>query len=110
MAGEIKNYPPEVRKPPRKKNLNWIFYLVAFLALFSMGGLLYLCFARGTKAVKEAFESEKNAAEEEVYHGFYEQGYRAGETEYHVKNRAVITLGNIRETAVLEVLSVSDIV
>ena len=106
MAGDTKNCP----RPPRKRHLNGIFYLIAALALFAMGGLLYLSFMRGTQAVRQAFESEKKAAEEEVYHGFYEQGYRAGETEYHVKNRAVITLGNIRETAVLEVLSVSDIV
>lgn len=110
MAEQMKNHPPVVRDTPRKKNLNLIFYLIAFLALLSMSGLLYLSFVRGTGAVRQAFESEKKTAEESVYHGFYEQGYRAGETEYHVKNRAVISLGNIRETAVLEVLSVSDIV
>ena len=110
MAEKQKNTAPAVRETPQKIVRNTIFYCLAFLALLGMGGLLYLSFGRGTEAVRQAFETEKAAAEEEVYHGFYEQGYRAGENEYHVKNRAVITLGKIRETAVLEVLSVSDIV
>ena len=63
----------------------------------------------GSKAVRQAFEAEKAAAEETVYHAYYEQGYQLAEAEYHVKNRAMISLGNIRETAVLEVLNISDI-
>ena len=109
MAGKALKKTTGSTKNPGKKKLNALFYIIAFLALFGMGGLLYFSFERGTHAVREAFENEKTAAEEAVYHGFYEQGYRAGEKEYHVKNRAVITLGNIRETSVLEVLSVSDI-
>lgn len=69
-----------------------------------------LAFRNGSRAVKAAFDREKEEAEASVYTDFYEQGYDAGEAQYHVANKALISLGEIRETAVLEVLSVSDIV
>lgn len=84
-------------------------YLIAGLALVLAGGLAVYGFSNGSRAVKKAFDAQKTASEESVYHAFYEEAYQAAEAEYHVKNRAVISLGNIRETAQLEVLSISDI-
>ncbi len=87
------------------------FFLIAALVLFIAAVVIsFFAFSSGTLAVKQAFDRERKTAEEATYQGFYEQGFKAGEENYHVKNRAVITLGNIRETANLEVLSVSDVV
>ncbi|MBQ6505394.1 MAG: DUF4230 domain-containing protein [Flexilinea sp.] len=88
---------------------NKICLICALVLVVIAAAACFLAFINGSRAVKQAFDREREAAEESVYHSFYEQGFKAGEEEYHVKNRAVITLGNIRETANLEVLSVSDI-
>ena len=81
----------------------------ALILVAAAAAACFFAFANGSRAVKQAFDRERKAAEESVYQSFYEQGFKAGEEEYHVKNRAVITLGNLRETANLEVLSVSDV-
>lgn len=100
---------PGARKASGGLVLNLVCYLLAVLAFIGAGGLFVYGFGNGTRAVKKAFDTEKAAAEESVYHAYYEEAYKAAEAEYHVKNRAVISLGNIRETAELEVLSISDI-
>ena len=104
---------PEINKSSgngRKKARGNLICLAAALLIFlGAVGFYFAAFTRGTHAVKQAFDREKEIAEDAVFQSFYEQGFSAAEKEYHVKNRAVITLGNIRETANLEVLSVSDI-
>ena len=93
-----------------EKSKNQKIFLIAAVCFLIVAVVLFgFAFFNGTRAVKTAFDREKKSAEESVYHGYYEEGFKAGEEAYHVKNRAVITLGNIRETANLEVLSVSDI-
>lgn len=95
----------------KKSGINWkIICLAAALIIFVLAvGLSFFAFINGSKAVKQAFDRERESAEKAVYQSYFDHGFKAGEQEYHVKNRAVITLGNIRETANLEVLSVSDI-
>ncbi len=88
---------------------NKICLICALILVAIAAAACFFAFVNGSRAVKQAFDRERAAAEESVYHSFYEQGFKAGEEEYHVKNRAVITLGNLRETANLEVLSVSDV-
>ncbi len=100
---------PAVRKALRRQGRNLVCVFMAVLLLICAAGFGMLGVFSGSRAVKEAFDKEKAAAEESVYNAYYEQGYTAAEQEYHLKNRAVITLGNIRETANLEVLSISDI-
>ena len=107
---EIKTSNDSIIKKAVRNERNKIICLAAALLLFIAAvWMSFWGFTKGTKAVKEAFDREKEIAEERVYKSYYEQGFAAGEEEYHLKNRAVISLGNIRETANLEVLSVSDI-
>ena len=81
---------------------------VLFLAVAVV--LLIAGAANGIGAVRDAFEQAKAASAGVAYQAFYDTSYDAAEHDYHVKNRAFITLSGIRETAELEVLSVSDIV
>ena len=98
-----------IKKAVRKERWRILFLAAAVIAVIAAAWFGFSGFTRGAQAVKQAFDREKEKAEASVYHSFYEQGFAAGEKEYHVKNRAVISLGNIRETANLEVLSVSDV-
>ena len=98
-----------VKRALRRQASDLLCIFIAVLLVILAAGLIMFGVGNGSKAVRQAFEAEKAAAEETVYHAYYEQGYQLAEAEYHVKNRAMISLGNIRETAVLEVLSISDI-
>ena len=100
---------PAVKRALRRQATDLLCIFIAALLVILAAGLIMFGVGNGSKAVRQAFEAEKAAAEETVYHAYYEQGYQLAEAEYHVKNRAMISLGNIRETAVLEVLSISDI-
>ena len=93
----------------KNKVLSVICYVVGLLLIIAAIVLGGSALSRGAKAVKKAFDREKAIAEESVYHEFYEKGFTVAEANYHVQNRGIISLGNIRETANLEVLSVSDI-
>lgn len=63
----------------------------------------------GADSAKDAYEAAKNAKSREVYQSFYDTAYESAEEAYHLSNQVRITLGDIRETAALEVLSVSAV-
>lgn len=86
-----------------------ICLIIALILFIAAGFMSFWAFNNGSRSVRAAFDREKQAAEESIYNSYYEKGFQAGEEAYHVKNRAVISLSNIRETSNLEVLSVSDI-
>lgn len=52
-----------------------------------------------------AYTSEREAASQAQYNKYYARAKQ----EYHVRNRATISIGDLRETAALEVLTVSDV-
>ncbi len=112
-----KNEPEEIAAPDHsraknarsKKRIPFI-ELVSVLFVAAAIFLLVLGGRQGIKAVQEAYERSKEATSEVVYQAFYDKSYDVAEKNYHVLNRAVISLSEIRETAELEVLSVSDIV
>lgn len=87
-----------------------ILSILIIAVTFAVVMLIIVGFTRSTTRAKRAFAEQKEAAASEAYSGFYERSYNAAEAEYHVKNQAVITLGNIREISDLEVLDVSDVV
>ena len=94
------------RSKKRISVIGWILILIGIsAALLTVFGT-----RNGIEFVQDAFEREKDAMADEVYQMFYDTSYDAAEHDYHVKNRAVITLSGIREETELEVLSVSDTV
>ncbi len=109
-AKELAPENSEAPKKEKKRKNGGLFYVVIAALVLISAGLFVLGSTRGSAAVREAFQREKAAAEENTYQAFYDTSYNAAENDYHVKNQAVITLSGIRETAELEVLSVSDIV
>ena len=63
----------------------------------------------GTNSVSMAYETARDQALSEMSEKFHQMGYDKGETEYHVSNKATLSVETIKETAKLEVLQVSDI-
>lgn len=63
----------------------------------------------GANSAKDAYEAAKNTKSQEVYQSFYDTAYESAEEAFHLSNQVSITLGDIRETAALEVLSVSAV-
>ncbi len=93
------------RSKKRISVVGWILILIGIsAALLTVFGT-----RNGIGSVQDAFEREKDAAADEAYQMFYDTSYDAAEHDYHVKNRAVITLSGIREETELEVLNVRDI-
>ena len=110
----------ETAENPKPKKRFWkkwhpsgkISFVQVLTVLFGLAAVVLLITgaANGIGAVRAAFERTKEEVSGMAYQAFYDTGYDAAESNYHVKNRAIITLSGIRETAELEVLSISDIV
>lgn len=60
-------------------------------------------------SAKDTYAEQKQAAHDRVYEGFYDHAFDYAERKYHVANRISVSLGDIRETANLRVLEVSDV-
>ena len=61
-------------------------------------------------AIAEAYDSTKDSVVAEKRHELWERGRTKGKAENHTRNRGTISIDEIRETANLEVMKVSDIV
>lgn len=65
--------------------------------------------SRGAEAAVSAFAAVRDEERERVYNDYYEKYREDAEKEYHVSNRAVITVDGVKETAELEVLNVNGV-
>lgn len=61
-------------------------------------------------AIAEAYEGTKDSTVAEKRQELWNKGYAKGEAENHTRNRGTISIVEVRETANLEVMKVSDIV
>lgn len=91
-----------VRKAGRYRK---VFYGLFIVAL----ALLVLALFIAVKTSKSAYVESKSAAHDRVYAGFYDKAYNYAERSNHVSNRISISLGDVRETANLRVLEVTDV-
>lgn len=64
----------------------------------------------GVAEAKEAYDSAKSAKVDQMRQFYKDEGYRAGEKEYHTSNRVVISIDDVREITRLQVMEVSDVV
>lgn len=76
-------------------------------SVFIIAIIAAVCFA--IYSAKDTYTEQKQAAHDRVYEGFYDYAFDHAERAYHVANRISISLGNIRETANLRVLEVTDV-
>lgn len=85
--------------------------IIAIIVLALGAGIFFLSHVLkgGINAAKKAYKRQKEQISSEAYETFYNKAYSAGETAHHVSNKVLISLGNIREEAKLEVLKVNSV-
>lgn len=90
----------------KKKNelSNVVFYFIVVTALFACTVFGYLISATPGKRAKENYHN----AVSEAYDRIYEKGRAAAEEQWHVSNVIDIRVGEIKETANLQVFKVYD--
>lgn len=88
--------------------------LIPLALLLVMGAvtvcLLFGIVRVGAKAVQDSYFSAYEQDRLASYQAQYTKYYEKAEQDYHVSNRVSINIGDMKETAALEVLTVSDIV
>ena len=101
----------QVRKRRNKrKHKGTIFLILSIIVLVAVNGFLFSDIIRvGTEALEDSYANAYNSEREEAYQELYERYYELAEQQYHVSNRGSISIGNIKESAKLEVLKVSDV-
>ena len=98
------------RETEEKKSGKATVIAAALIAVMVLAGIFLLksVIDSGASALmdsyRESYESEKNT----VFQSWYDRFFNKAEKEYHVSNRVAISIGEVRETAKLEVLKVSD--
>ncbi|WP_019680710.1 DUF4230 domain-containing protein [Ruminococcus flavefaciens] len=92
----------KIKKVGRYSKILYGLFILAFV-------LLLLALGIAVKTSKSAYTESKNAAHDRVYAGFYDKAFNYAERSNHVSNRISISLGNVRETANLRVLEVTDV-
>ena len=99
------------RKPPRLK-LSKTSKDKAILGIVVMGILSliisFVAFRIGVSTLKSSYKTTFEKEKEAAYNTQYEKYFTQAEKEYHVSNRTKITVDDLKETANLEVLEVSD--
>jgi hypothetical protein len=107
MTDNVKN----ARKKHRKNKLKWgkTIMICAVIILVGVNSLMFTYALRTAKdAAKNAYSSSFETEKNDVCKKFYDAAYKYSEEKYHVKNEATISITQVKETAELEVLQVSD--
>ncbi len=96
-------------KKKHSKIINSII-IIFIIAVFVAAGIIFMrkAFARAKEASENTFSKVYEKTKQDTYDKFKQQAFEYFEHENHVKNRGTITIGNIKEENLLEVLSVSD--
>lgn len=82
-----------------------LILVMAAVTIFLANGIIGAGASALLNSYNSAYASERDAA----YQAQYEKYFERAEQEYHVSNRVSISIGDLRETAALEVLTVSDV-
>ena len=104
-SSSIINKGSEVKQDHSLIVLCVVFVVMGVISAFLIRGSIRV----GAKAMwngySEAYESKK----EETYNAIYQNAFENAEHNYHVTNRISISIGDLQETADLEVLKVTDV-
>ena len=103
--------PPEQTKGRRINITRKTKIVFGLTALMVVGAVVLFSSAigSGASALAESYKTASDAERESAYRELYDKYYERAEQEYHVSNRVSISIGNLKETATLEVLQVRDI-
>lgn len=98
-------------KDSKKRSVRIMVLLVIFnVVLIGLcGGLLVQAGKAAVAEAEEAYASRFEEVAENTAQEYYEWAFRKAEEEYHVSNRATLSIGDIQERSRLEVLKVSDV-
>lgn len=94
----------------KKKSGGYVKYIVAIVVMISSCILISRnVVSAGANAVSDGYDTAFNRERDSVWQEWYQKYFDKAEQEYHVSNRAAITIGELKKTAKLEVLQVSDV-
>jgi cytoskeletal protein RodZ len=97
----------KAHKKHRKNKLKWVktIMICAIIILIGVNSLIVTyAFQTAKNSAKNAYSSSFEEKKDEVYDWFHETAYKYSEEKYHVKNKATISITQVKETAELEVL------
>ena len=99
------------RKPPRlklsKTSKDKVILGIVVMGILSLI-ISFVAFRIGVSTLKSSYKTTFEKEKEAAYNTQYEKYFTQAEKEYHVSNRTKITVDDLKETANLEVLEVSD--
>lgn len=97
----------------KMKNLQWgiiaglicVCIIMAFVSVFLYNRAIRV----GAEAVRDSYSSAYKTEKDSTYKAIYDKFKSIAEEKYHVSNRVTISIQEVKETAKLEVLKVSDV-
>lgn len=92
-----------------QKRKQWILVLILFIIVLLALVLLKCAFNIASSSANDTFSDSLKQQKEETYQMFYQTSYGIAEEKYHVANKVNISVAELREEALLEVLQVSGI-
>ena len=91
-----------------KRDTRKVVAILCLIVVVISIALIFGAIKTGTKAVNDSFDDTFNSEKEAVYQKIYEKYFTQAEEKYHVSNRVSISVEDLKETAKLEVLTVTD--
>lgn len=105
MSKQNKKMPQNKETVSKKRSGSWLFWTFILFAI----ALVIVAALMPVLKANETYMRSKKLKHDEVYDEFYNAAFEHAENEYHVHNEVSISLGEIRETANLRVLEVTDV-
>lgn len=98
----------ETTNTEKKKGPLWPIILITTISVISSAILLTISGVNAKTSCEDTFSRVYEETRQDTYDQYKQQAFDYFEKQNHVSNRAVLTVGSIKEENSLEVLSVSD--
>ena len=100
----------KIKLPKVKKSTQKTIYVILIIIMFTVTLLSWRgIVSGGVNALVDSYNATYLSEYDTTYNQWYERYYQEAESKYHVRNEVAISIGDIREVGLLEVLNVSDI-
>lgn len=108
--GASKDLFGKIKLPKLKKSTTKTIYIVLIIVMFTITLLSWRgIVSGGIDALTDSYNAAYLSEYDSTYNQWYERFFQEAEAKYHVRNEVAISIGDIREIGLLEVLNVSDI-